>query len=121
VESLPGTYALVLIPSNTKPINMGKIGVLRVQPGFYFYVGSAFGPGGLKARLDHHKKTTTRARWHIDYLRRQTKLKDIWDSLDPMRREHQWAEVMASIEGVSVPLSGFGSSDCDCNSHLFFI
>ena len=120
MQPRPGTYALVLSASCERIIAVGKKGPLQLQPGFYVYVGSAFGPGGLKARIDHHCRKTTRPHWHIDYLASALKLKEVWYTSDPIHREHQWAGTFSNIRGASVPLTGFGSSDCRCRSHLFF-
>lgn len=120
MDPLPGTYALVLTPNSDKPVKIGKLGLLQVRKGYYIYVGSAFGPGGLNARIAHHKKVCNRPRWHIDYLRKVTYLKELWYSFDSVRREHQWADILANAKGVSVPCPGFGSSDCNCKSHLYF-
>lgn len=49
----------------------GKLGgsVRRLAPGLYLYVGSAYGPGGLRARLRRHLEgVRKRLKWHIDYL-----------------------------------------------------
>ena len=54
LPSLPGTYALVVRVSGRSEIAVGKLGVLAAQPGFYVYVGSAMGPGGLAARIGRH-------------------------------------------------------------------
>jgi Uri superfamily endonuclease len=51
-----GTYALVFTAKRKKRLIIGKLGTLTLQPGYYVYVGSAFGPGGLKARIGHHRK-----------------------------------------------------------------
>jgi Uri superfamily endonuclease len=32
---------------------------LQLQRGFYVYVGSALGPGGVRARVAHHQKSVT--------------------------------------------------------------
>ncbi|MGD9280552.1 MAG: DUF123 domain-containing protein, partial [Desulfobacterales bacterium] len=89
-------------------------------PGFYVYVGSAFGPGGLKARIAHHMKISKTPHWHMDYLRPVLTLKEIWFTYDSCRREHQWAGVLAGSRSGTIPFSGFGASDCRCNSHLAF-
>ena len=120
MQSLPGTYTLVLSSSIEKPVKIGKLGTLFLKPGFYVYIGSAFGPGGLKARTRHHLKSSGRPHWHIDYLAPALRLHEIWYTYDPIRREHQWAEIHAGTRGASMPLPGFGSSDCGCRSHLFF-
>ena len=115
-----GTYALVMACSSDLKVEVGKLGSLRLQSGFYVYVGSAFGPGGLKARIAHHVKISERPHWHIDYLRPALDLTEIWFTHDSRHREHQWVGVLASLRGATVPISGFGASDCRCNSHLFF-
>ena len=120
MHSHPGTYTLVFSSSDNMPINIGKLGTLFLQPGFYVYVGSAFGPGGLKARINHHFKHSSRPHWHLDYLSPTVNACEIWYTYDQVRREHQWAKIHSQARGVILPLPGFGSSDCRCLSHLFF-
>ncbi len=120
VEAEPGTYALVLSARAKGLVRVGRLGRLRLRPGFYVYVGSALGSGGVRARLAHHLKASSRPHWHIDYLRRHGALADVWYCLDPVSREHQWAQCLGKQPGASVPLEGFGSSDCRCESHLYF-
>jgi len=115
-----GAYALILFCSQEGPVQIGKLGILQPRRGFYVYVGSAVGPGGVRARVAHHQKLSPRPRWHIDYLRLHTRLDRIWYSHDRVCREHRWARVMRALRGASVPVAGFGSSDCHCETHLFF-
>ena len=115
-----GTYALVLSSSTEAVVRVGRLGSLRLRPGFYVYVGSAFGPGGLRARVAHHLKVSERPHWHIDYLRARARLEEIWYCGDTKRREHQWAAALGAMRGASMPVAGFGSSDCQCESHLCF-
>jgi Uri superfamily endonuclease len=116
----PGTYALILACVTETRLRIGKLGTIHLQPGYFVYVGSAFGPGGLSARLSHHRRPIIRPHWHIDYLRPATILNEIWLTYDPSSREHQWADLFARIKHGSIPLPGFGSTDCSCGSHLFF-
>ena len=120
MHSQPGTYALIFSACHTRQLEIGKLGTFALKPGFYIYVGSAFGPGGLKARIDHHRKRTGRPHWHIDYLGPFLELIETWYTHDPVHREHQWAQTVSGTRATSVPLVGFGSSDCRCKSHLFF-
>ena len=114
-----GTYAIVLKPKAERSIGVGRLGMLRVQAGYYIYVGSAFGPGGLKARIAHHKSVSHRSRWHIDYLRAAAEICEVWYTYDPGPREHQWAEILAAAKASTMPFPGFGSSDCNCLTHLY--
>ena len=116
----PGTYALILVSATRHIVQIGKLGRLTLRPGFYVYVGSAFGPGGLKARVSHHARTAHRPHWHVDYVRGRARLDEVWYTYDAVSREHQWADVFARTRGTLIPLQGFGSSDCRCASHLFF-
>ncbi|NNL76896.1 MAG: GIY-YIG nuclease family protein [Desulfobacterales bacterium] len=120
MQSLPGTYALVLPAVSNRSIVIGKLGTLEIKPGFYLYVGSAFGPGGLRARITHHRKNSSRPHWHMDYLSVYLHPNEVWYSYDREPREHQWVKVLAGTKGASIPLGGFGSSDCGCTSHLYF-
>ena len=121
MQNLPGTYALVMRCSSDQQVEAGKIGRLQLRPGFYVYVGSAFGPGGLKARIAHHMKISEKPHWHMDYLRPTLAIKEIWFTYDSIHREHQWAGALAQIDGGAIPFSGFGASDCRCKPHLYFI
>lgn len=115
----PGTYVLVLASPKTGPLRIGRFGTLELQEGFYVYVGSAFGPGGLQARLRHHLQPTARPHWHIDYLRAACGLIEVWFTCDAARQEHAWASIMENLPGATLPMPGFGSSDCGCAAHMF--
>ncbi len=119
MQAKPGTYALIMTCVNEQPIEVGKLGRLNTRAGFYVYVGSAFGPGGLKARIAHHVNISRRPHWHIDYLRPILHLKEVWYSYESERHEHRWAEALGRFKGATIPLAGFGSSDCSCLTHLF--
>ena len=120
LRASPGTYALLLASVTDAVIRIGRLGSLRLQPGFYVYVGSALGPGGVRARLAHHMRSAERPHWHIDYIRTKTTLEGVWFCYRRKSRECGWARHFAKMTGVSVPMPGFGSSDCDCESHLYF-
>jgi Uri superfamily endonuclease len=120
-SSCHGTYVLFLRVTHVFTIQVGALGWLDFKPGVYAYVGSALGPGGLRARLGHHLSRGHSHHWHIDYISRLADLFDIWYTCDPARREHDWAALFASLPGVSSPFSGFGASDCLCRTHLFYM
>lgn len=114
-----GTYCLLLYADSIHNIKVGALGKLNIKKGYYVYIGSAFGPGGLKARIGRHLKKSKKLRWHIDYLRKVTEIIDIKYSTEKNRLECQWAANFAENGGIT-PFKGFGSSDCKCYSHLFF-
>lgn len=120
MKKKPGTYALVLQSGCSQVINIGKLGNLEILQGYYMYIGSAFGPGGIRARISHHRRISPNPHWHIDYLRKDLKLLETWYTHDPEHREHQWSELINSFQELSLPHKKFGASDCACESHLFF-
>lgn len=120
IEPLSGTYVLILRARSAKRVRIGALGYLRVRSGVYVYVGSAFGPGGVRARVKHHLSRSPAPHWHIDYLRLATELDQVWYTHDPVRREHAWADLFRSARGAAIPLLRFGASDCRCVSHLFY-
>jgi len=115
-----GTYALVLSSSDQSTITIGKLGKLKMHKGHYLYVGSAFGPGGVRARIKRHCRIRKPCHWHIDYIRPVLKLSEVWYTYDTQKREHQWVDILMGVNAMQQPLEGFGASDCQCSSHLFF-
>ena len=113
-----GSYALLFYCASSITVPVGRLGQLSLIQGYYVYCGSAFGPGGVKNRTDHHRKISRRPHWHIDYLRPYLQLLEIWYSFDRHNREHQWAQQMGRLRGATAPFPGFGSSDCPCPTHL---
>jgi len=118
VKAGKGSYLLLFHCPQAVAVTAGKLGELTLQPGYYLYCGSAFGPGGVKARTDHHRRISQRPHWHIDYLRPHLQLLEIWYTLDAQPREHDWSAQLSELRGTSLPFPGFGSSDCQCPSHL---
>jgi Uri superfamily endonuclease len=119
LPSARGTYALILRCSTARRVRIGRLGELQLRPGHYIYVGSAFGPGGLRARIGHHQSAVQRPHWHIDYLRNHARLESILYRCGA-RVEHEWAARIATMRGAAVPVLGFGSSDCECVAHLYW-
>ena len=113
-----GSYILVLCCATSGSVRFGRRGILELKPGFYSYVGSAFGPGGLNARLARHFLPEKKLRWHIDYLRQHSEVESAWVCTEEQNLEHAWASVFSSLKDVD-PIQGFGCSDCKCHSHLF--
>lgn len=109
---------LVLRSLKSTNAQIGRWGRLEIVPGYYVYVGSAFGPGGVPARISRHCKKQKTRHWHIDYLREHAEPLFVWYSFDPKILEHRWAQALTKMTGLS-PVKGFGCTDCKCLSHLF--
>lgn len=120
MKSDPGTYALILQSHSNQTIQIGRWGQLALQPGYYIYVGSVFGPGGVQARVTRHLGADKPKHWHIDYLREHVTHVETWISYDANHLEHKWAGICSEMVEMA-PITGFGCSDCKCQSHLFFM
>lgn len=120
IASQPGTYLLVFHADRISTIQVGRLGPLRLEPGYYFYTGSAFGPGGIRARVRHHHSGRSRPHWHLDYVRPALTLQEVWYSTDSVRHEHAWADSLYYTLKMKVPLARLGASDCRCETHFFY-
>ncbi|MEA5512237.1 GIY-YIG nuclease family protein [Crocosphaera sp. UHCC 0190] len=120
LPSQPGTYCLVFHCLTSSLVTIGKLGTYQIKLGYYCYIGSAFGRGGLKSRINRHLQINKRHHWHLDYLRPSLTTVEAWYSNDTIKREHQWANLLLEDDQSTIPITKFGSSDCDCPAHLFY-
>jgi Uri superfamily endonuclease len=120
LEAKAGTYALILSCSTTGLLQVGRLAAIQLEPGYYVYLGSALGPGGLRARIAHHQKRTQHPHWHIDYLRLRASLHSVWFSYDVRRREHEWAHAIQTMPSAAAWVPGFGTSDVAVNRIFTF-
>jgi Uri superfamily endonuclease len=119
-QSVPargGAYLLVLRLDRRLALDIPRLSAEFLPPGWYAYAGSARGPGGLRARIARHLKTDKPVHWHIDRL---TPAADPLLALAyPEAEECALLSALLDHGAFSVPLAGFGSSDCrQCRSHL---
>ena len=115
MQPRPGTYTLLLSSATDAVIQVGRLGNLRLQPPAAHSGREEFVLASLITSAP-----AKRPHWHIDYLRKRTKLKGAWVCYDEKSWEHRWARRFSLMPGASMPMPLFGSSDCDCESHLFF-
>lgn len=120
LPALPGSYALHLINPVPRQLNIGRLGLICFPPGNYLYMGSARGSGGLKARLRHHARVSSRPHWHLDYLRPFLYVAGGWYVIGTERLECEWVSLAAREAEAGFPAKGFGSADCinGCTAHL---
>ncbi len=114
----PGTYVLVLRLARPTTIGVGRLGRFSFPPGWYAYVGSARGSGGLAARIARHLRSPKPLHWHVDYLRADARPVEVWYAVGIRKRECVWAQALFDLPGASVPVPRFGASDCHCQAHL---
>ena len=123
IPRAPGTYVLVFHLARPMVISPGRLGTFRLDPGWYLYVGSARGPGGLAARIARHRRPAAarRSHWHIDALTAQVPIADVVWVTGRARMECAWARCLLAHPGARAPIPGFGASDCACPTHLIHL
>lgn len=114
----PGVYHLLIhLPQDTT-IQVGKLGSFSFPAGYYIYTGSAL--NGLESRIARHLRRGKCLHWHIDYLLQHGCIIDVITHRTAERLECQLNKDILSLPGCKVLVKGFGSSDCDCSSHLAY-
>ena len=115
-----GVYCLLLECTDNRWIRIGALGYRDFVPGWYIYVGSALGIGGL-SRVSRHirfyREQYRKPKWHIDYLMADTAVR-LREVISAATEKYLECALAASIGWDGVP--AFGCSDCDCATHLFY-
>ena len=101
------------------------MGLRKFKKGFYLYVGSAMGKIGSSTLLNRVKRhvrpfSEKKKHWHIDYLLENESAKIIQIFLIPSTDRIECLiseELNKHCDGF---VKKFGSSDCNCVSHLYF-
>ncbi|RLB43231.1 MAG: hypothetical protein DRH12_03605 [Deltaproteobacteria bacterium] len=113
---MQGTYILIIRVLTPKDLDVGKLGKIHFDKGLYAYVGS--GMRGLEGRIKRHLRRKKKNHWHIDYLLAYS---EIIDLIILETRQRCECEVASRLSAQFSSIKNFGSSDCRCSSHLFFL
>ncbi len=117
MQRSPGSYILFLRLPRKKRIIVGRLGMISFPAGRYAYVGSAL--NGWEARVNRHLMGGGKAHWHIDYLRAEAQVEGVMVFESSERLECAINKAIAKTSLIIAP--GFGSSDCDCLTHLHLL
>lgn len=113
-----GVYIIIFYIPVKKTIEVGRgKRICTFSRGWYAYVGSAHGGGGLRARTARHTdffRDGKKLGWHFDSIREIAIVKEIWCAEAPREYECRWSQVLSRLSDVSVPIRGIGSTDCSC-------
>jgi Uri superfamily endonuclease len=116
----PGIYSLLLKLDGRKELEVGSLGIIEFEEGYYSYTGSARGPGGLM-RVERHREVmrgqNLARRWHIDYLLPHISIIDAIITRTAVDRE---CEIAGMIGSKFKAIRHFGSTDCKCPGHLHY-
>ena len=116
LPQLPGVYTLLVSLGHPLIVKPGSLSTLMLKKAEYCYIGSAL--NGLHRRLKHHLSPKKRLHWHIDYLLKSAQVSTIYWANTTTPTECLLADGLVQLGLPSIP--GFGSTDCRCESHLFF-
>ncbi len=110
-----GIYILKIKLDHPTTLTYGKNHTSHFPKGYYYYVGSAL--NNLRARINRHLSQEKKIHWHIDYLLKQATIEHIYYKITTEKEECPLAQKLTQ-KLDSIP--NFGSSDCNCESHLFY-
>jgi Uri superfamily endonuclease len=114
-----GIYGLVF-KTDGCTIRIGALGDLLFLAGWYIYVGSALGSGGLQ-RLGRHMSLARlrdkRPTWHVDYLLISPEFSLVY-AVCAISGDRYECLLSSELDGTRI--FGFGCSDCSCISHLIY-
>ncbi len=117
LEGVRGAYLLALRLPAEQELDGPARGAKVLAPGWYLYAGSAWGGGGIPARLERHFRREKKPHWHIDRLTLQAA--DMSALAVPGGGECDLVAKLLSSRRFKIAVAGFGSSDCRrCESHL---
>jgi len=111
-----GSYLLLLKLDKEERSQIGSLGTFAFRRGWYVYVGSAM--RNLSARIARHTRRRKKLHWHIDYLRNEAAEVIALPIRSSLRQECDVAQALTDV--LQSGPTGFGSSDCNCPTHLFY-
>ena len=113
-----GIYCLTIKLVKKHNIRVGCLGNFGFPRGFYVYVGSA--QNNLEDRINRHLRRDKKMHWHIDYLLHYGQVICVHTYAAEKNAECILSQKIGNIKNAEILVSGFGSSDCSCASHLYF-
>ncbi len=111
-----GSYLIIGFLKERLKLRIGKKSFL-FKSGWYLYVGSAM--NSLKKRIERHLRKKKNLKWHIDYL---IPYLEMIKGIPIQASEKIECEISFDLGKISDGfVRNFGSSDCKCQSHLYFM
>lgn len=96
-------------------LSIGSLGRISFKRGYYLYVGSAPAKW-ISKRIERHATKEKKLRWHIDYFSNNRFV----SFLDYKITEFKECSLARKLNKRFTYIASFGSSDCNCPSHLFY-
>ena len=122
---MKGSYIVVIHLPEKAYIQIGALGEICFNKGYYLYIGSAMakvGPNTLENRIKRHvsEHKNKKLFWHIDYLlaNKISLVTMIYLVPTILRLECIISKEISEVSDNYI--KDFGSSDCQCPSHLYY-
>jgi Uri superfamily endonuclease len=122
---MKGTYILVIFLNENSKIKIGSLGKVSFPTGFYLYIGSAMGTSGSVTLINRVKRHLLDSKykklhWHIDYLLDDPNSKITKIYFIPSSQSYECRIAEEILLRSDNYIENFGSSDCQCKSHLLY-
>ncbi|MEM0118758.1 MAG: GIY-YIG nuclease family protein [Nitrososphaerota archaeon] len=113
-----GLYQLTIMLQKTIDISVGKLGSFTFPEGYYIYTGSA--KRNRESRIARHLNKHKKPHWHIDYLTQYGNVIHVKRYNGKLSECELNGKIQISYD-ADIIAKGFGSSDCSCTTHLFYL
>jgi len=115
-----GAYVLLVGLDRALPVGASRRKSGQLPAGTYLYAGSAYGAGGVAARIGRHFRKDKKVHWHVDRLTLEASRLAAF--IVENGNECALAEALLELNNVAIAIEGFGSTDClSCRGHLLAI
>ena len=116
-----GVYSLLIELKKDQKMEIGKLGKFYFPKGFYIYTGSAM--NNLEKRIERHLRKNKKKFWHIDFFLANdfAKVISILKVKTKKKIECKLNKTILSKLNGKILVNKFGSSDCNCKSHLIYL
>lgn len=113
---MKGSYLLLIKLNEDRNIKYGIRKNNLFKKGYYVYVGSAL--NNLEKRIQRHLRSNKKKHWNIDFFLEYGIIINVYYKENVYREE---CYIAGLLKDIFLPILNFGSSDCKCKTHLFYI
>jgi sugar fermentation stimulation protein A len=117
VQTVKGSYCIAAFLPEDTDIEIARLGTFSFPRGMYIYTGSAL--SSLEGRIGRHLGREKKMKWHIDFFLEEAEASGFIPIVSTKKEECSINSKF--LENGGIIAKGFGSSDCDCSSHLVYL
>ncbi len=120
IPDCKGYYTLIMRIQSSTELYIGSLGRQAIDKGYYIYIGSAMGRGGIKQRVKRHLLKQKTKKWHIDYITSLPHTKVLYVITICTLEENKEEEISQKLSKKLIPyIKKFGATDKKSYTHLF--